>query len=68
MANRPARSTRKAHRWHPNQLRHSDAAKARKTFGLEHAGAALGHSKMKVTEVYAERDAGLALEFAARLG
>jgi integrase len=59
---------RKAHRWHPNQLRHSYATKTRKVFGLEHAGAALGHSKMKVTEVYAERDAGLALEVAVRLG
>lgn len=54
--------------WHPNQLRHSHATKVRKVFTLEHAGAALGHSKMSATEIYAERDAGLAVEVAARLG
>ena len=37
-------------------------------FGLEHAGAALGHAKMSATEIYAERDAGLALEVAAKIG
>ncbi len=58
----------KANAWHPNQLRHSHATKVRKAFGLEHAGAALGHAKMSATEVYAERDAGLALEVAAKLG
>jgi site-specific recombinase XerC len=59
---------RKGHRWHPNQLRHTYATKACKAFTLEHAGVALGHAKMKVTEVYAERDAVLALEVAAKLG
>ncbi|MBN9518959.1 site-specific integrase [bacterium] len=59
---------RDAHRWHPNQLRHSYGTKARNLFGLEHAGAALGHTKMSVTEVYAERDAGLAAAVAARIG
>ena len=54
--------------WHPNQLRHTHATKVRKAFTLEHAGAALGHSKMSATEIYAERDAGLALEVAAKLG
>jgi integrase len=54
--------------WHPNQLRHSHATKVRKAFTLEHAGASLGHSKMSATEIYAERDAGLALEVAAKIG
>ncbi|MFO0803438.1 MAG: site-specific integrase [Gemmataceae bacterium] len=54
--------------WHPNQLRHAHATKVRKVFSLEHAGAALGHSKMSATEIYAERDAGLALEVAAKIG
>jgi integrase len=54
------------HHWHPNQLRHTHGTKVRKEFGLEHAGAALGHSKMSATEVYAERDAGLAVEVARR--
>jgi integrase len=54
--------------WHPNQLRHTFATKARKQFSLEHAGASLGHSKVSATEIYAERDAGLAVEVAARIG
>ena len=58
----------KVEHWHPNQLRHSHATKVRKVFTLEHAGAALGHSKMSATEIYAERDAGLALEVAAKIG
>lgn len=31
--------------WHPNQLRHSAATEIRKTFGLEAAQVALGHSQ-----------------------
>ena len=58
----------KVEHWHPNQLRHNHATKVRKAFGLEHAGAALGHTKMSATEVYAERDEGLAVEVAAKLG
>ena len=51
---------RRDHSWHPYQLRHSYATKARKLFDLEHAGAALGHTRMSATEVYAERDSQLA--------
>jgi len=58
----------KLSRWHPNQLRHTHGTKVRKTFTLEHAGAALGHTKMSTTEIYAERDMGLALEVAAKIG
>lgn len=54
--------------WHPNQMRHSFATRARKLFSLEHGGASLGHAKMSATEIYAERDAGLAVEVAAKLG
>jgi len=63
-----AEAWRKKHHWCPLQLRHTFATTTRKLFNLEHAGAALGHSKMSATEVYAERDAGLALEVAARIG
>lgn len=59
---------RKEHAWAPNQLRHQHGTKVRKAFSLEHAGAALGHAKMSATEIYAERDAGLALEVAKKLG
>ncbi len=62
------RDWRKAHRWHPNQLRHAFGTLVRKRHDLEHAGAALGHTKMSATQVYAERDAALAERIAAELG
>ena len=43
-------------RWHPNQLRHAHGTAVRRRYGLEAAGAALGHAKTSATEVYAERD------------
>jgi len=54
--------------WHVNQLRHSYATAARRLFDLEHAGAALGHTKMSATEIYAERDGALAAKVAAKIG
>lgn len=54
--------------WHPNQLRHNAATAARAQFGLEAAGAVLGHSDLDVTKVYAERQTGLARDVAARCG
>jgi integrase len=59
---------RKAHRWHPNQLRHAKATEVRRRFGLEAAQVLLGHSRADVTQVYAERDHGLAAKVAAELG
>jgi site-specific recombinase XerC len=55
-------------RWAPNQLRHNHATDVRRQYGLEAAGAALGHAKMSVTEIYAERDETLALRVAAEIG
>jgi integrase len=49
------REWRKAHRWHPNQLRHSFATRVRKQHGLEAAQVLLGHARADVTQVYAER-------------
>lgn len=54
--------------WSPNQLRHTYGTTVRQKYGLEAAGAALGHSHMSATEVYAERDLGLAMKVAAELG
>ncbi len=54
--------------WHPNQLRHLKATDVRRQFGIEAAGAILGHSKLSVTEVYAERDAALAVKVAREVG
>lgn len=55
-------------RWTPYQLRHTAATKVRKEFGYESAGAALGHTNMSATAIYAERNQGLADEAARRLG
>jgi integrase len=59
---------RKAHRWHPNQLRHSFATKVRKQHGLEAAQVLLGHTRADVTQVYAERNEELAVMVAAKIG
>jgi len=47
---------RTAHRWHPNQLRHTFATRVRKQHGLEAAQVLLGHARADVTQVYAERN------------
>lgn len=54
--------------WHANQLRHLHATEVRRKFGVESAGAALGHTKMSATEIYAERDVGLAIGVAREVG
>ena len=54
--------------WHPNQLRHTQATEARRLFGLEAAQAILGHARADVTQVYAERDLGLAVRVAGVIG
>jgi integrase len=59
---------RKAHRWHPNQLRHNAGTRLRREFGLDVARAVLGHSSPVVTEVYAELDQAKAAEAMARIG
>jgi integrase len=61
---------RKAHRWHPNQLRHTFATKVRRMpdGGLEAAQVLLGHSRADVTQIYAERNDQLAATIAAKIG
>jgi integrase len=59
---------RKAHRWSPNQLRHTFATRVRKAHGLEAAQVLLGHSRADVTQVYAERNEELAVSVAAKIG
>lgn len=54
--------------WHPNRLRHSAATEIRQRFGLEAAQCTLGHSKADVTQVYAERDFGLAARVMEQVG
>jgi len=62
------RAWRKAHRWHPNQLRHAFATRVRKQHGLEAAQVMLGHTSADVTQVYAARNMGLAATVAASVG
>jgi integrase len=62
------RAWRKAHRWHPHQLRHNAATRLRREFGLDVARAVLGHSTPVVTEVYAELDAAKAAEAMDKIG
>jgi integrase len=59
---------RKAHSWHPNQLRHAKATELRREFGLDAARAVLGHRSPQVTEVYAENDMAKAAQVMERLG
>jgi site-specific recombinase XerC len=54
--------------WHANQLRHSAATEIRQRFGLEAAQVALGHSSADVTQIYAERDMGLASRVMEQVG
>jgi len=54
--------------WGPNRLRHNAATLIRKQFGLEAAGAVLGHTDVKTTAIYAEQDQGLARETMGRMG
>jgi len=54
--------------FHPHQIRHTHATVVRRRFGLEAPQVTLGHSQAQVTEVYAERDLGLALKVASEIG
>jgi len=59
---------RKAHSWHPHQLRHNAATRLRKQFGIEAARVVLGHRSASVTEIYAEMDQQKAAEIMAQVG
>lgn len=57
-----------AHRWAPNQLRHTRATEIRSKYDLEHASSVLGHSDLVITQVYAEQDRERALRVAREVG
>ncbi|HKQ49701.1 MAG TPA: site-specific integrase [Phycisphaerae bacterium] len=60
---------RKAHCWHPHQLRHNAATALRREFGLEAAQLALGHASAQITDaVYAERDRSKVIEIMRKIG
>lgn len=54
--------------WSPNQLRHLAAERIRKACGLEAVAAALGHSRVETSQIYAGRADYLGEEVARRLG
>ena len=55
-------------RWSPNQLRHAAATAVKNEHGLEAAAVLLGHSRMDVTQVYAEMDRKRGQEIALQTG
>lgn len=55
-------------KWSPNQIRHSTGTEVRRTHGLEAAQTVLGHASADVTQIYAERDMGLAASVALEFG
>lgn len=52
----------------PNQVRHLFGTEVRARYGLEAAQMLLGHSRADVTQVFAERDRGLAERVAREVG
>ena len=54
--------------WFPHQLRHTAATDIRKRFGLESAQATLGHTRLEVTQIYAEKNQELAAHVAREVG
>lgn len=59
---------RKAHCWHPHQLRHNVATEPRKEFSLEAACIILGHRSPAITKVYTEKDKQNAKDAIAKVG
>ncbi len=67
-ANRKREKDDQLPKWSPNRLRHTAATEIRRTFGLEAAQVALGHSQADVAQIYAEKDLTLAAEVARKIG
>ena len=59
---------RKAHRWHPHQLRHRKALEVKREGGLDAARAVLGHRSPVMTEHYATLDMASAEAIMAKIG
>jgi len=55
-------------RWNPHRLRHSAATEINKLFGIEAVRVVLGHSHVKMAELYAERNEAAARKVAAAIG
>jgi integrase len=59
---------RDAHRWHPNQLRHTAATLIRRHHGAEAAQSVLGHAELSTTEIYAEKSLEMARAIMREMG
>jgi integrase len=59
---------KREHYWHPHQLRHAAATEIRRRFGIEAAQSVLGHSSLKMTELYAEKNADAARAVIGAIG
>jgi integrase len=56
-------------KWSPNRLRHTAATEIREVFGsIDAAQVILGHSRLNVTEVYAEKNIAKAREIMKKIG
>jgi integrase len=51
----------KVEQWAPNRIRHTVATMIRRKHGAEAAQVILGHSRLSTTEIYAEKNAAIAL-------
>ena len=51
-----AKAWRAENCWSAGQLRHTRATDIREKYGIEAAQLVLGHSDLKITEIYAERN------------
>lgn len=67
-AKREAEGERPIADWHPHQLRHTAATRFRREHGVEIAKSVLGHAKVEMTELYAERDLTAARAVIAKIG
>lgn len=54
--------------WTPHQLRHAKATAVRAKHGIEAAQAMLGHSSIEASQIYAQRQAGVARKIAEEEG
>jgi integrase len=59
---------KKAHRWHPHQLRHAAATYIRKQFGAESSQVVLGHAQLQTAEIYAQRNLDVARQIMREIG
>ena len=62
------RGWKSEHRINPHQLRHTSATQIRARYGLEAAQAILGHKRLDVSQVYAEKNFDAARRIAGEVG